>query len=68
MLRGIAIPVVLTGAQLPMAHPLSDGMENLRTALAMAASGAAGVFLAFDRKVMSGLPGGKDPHHRLRRL
>ena len=39
MLRGISIPVVLTGAQLPMAHPLSDGMENLRTALAMAASG-----------------------------
>ena len=37
-----------------MAHPLSDGMENLRTALAMAASGAAGVFLAFDRKVMLG--------------
>ena len=34
MLRGISIPVVLTGAQLPMAHPLSDGMENLRTALA----------------------------------
>ena len=54
MLRGISIPVVLTGAQLPMAHPLSDGMENLRTALAMAASGAAGVFLAFDRKVMLG--------------
>ena len=54
MLRGIAVPVVLTGAQLPMAHPLSDGMENLRTALAMAASGAAGVFLAFDRKVMLG--------------
>ena len=54
MLRGIAIPVVLTGAQLPMTHPLSDGMENLRTALAMAASGVAGVFLAFDRKVILG--------------
>ena len=54
MLRGISIPVVLTGAQLPMAHPLSDGMENLRTALAMAASGVPGVFLAFDRKVMLG--------------
>ena len=54
MLRGIAIPVLLTGAQLPMAHPLSDGMENLRTALAMAASGTAGVFLAFDRKVILG--------------
>ena len=54
MLRGISIPVVLTGAQLPMTHPLSDGMENLRTALAMAASGTAGVFLAFDRKVILG--------------
>ena len=41
MLRGISIPVVLTGAQLPMTHPLSDGLENLRTALAMAASGVA---------------------------
>ena len=54
MLRGISLPVVLTGAQLPMNHPLSDGMENLRTALAMAASGVAGVFLAFDRKVILG--------------
>ncbi len=54
MLRGISIPVVLTGAQLPMTHPLSDGMENLRTALAMAASKVAGVFLAFDRKVILG--------------
>ena len=54
MLLGIPIPVVLTGAQLPMTHPLSDGPENLRTALAMAASGTAGVFLAFDRKVILG--------------
>ena len=38
MLRGISIPVVLTGAQLPMAHPLSAGMENLRTALALGLS------------------------------
>lgn len=54
MLQGIGLPVVLTGAQLPITHPLTDGLENLRTALAMAASGAAGVFLAFDRKVMLG--------------
>ena len=54
MLLGIPIPVVLTGSQLPMTHPLSDGPENLRTALAMAASGTAGVFLAFDRKVILG--------------
>lgn len=54
MLQGIRIPVVLTGSQLPMGHPLTDGLENLRTALAMAASAVPGVFLAFDRKVMLG--------------
>ncbi len=54
MLLGIAIPVVLTGAQLPMTHPLTDGLENLRTALAMAASGTAGVFLAFNRRIILG--------------
>lgn len=54
MVQNIPIPVVLTGAQLPIEHPLSDGLDNLRTAFAMAASGCPGVFLAFDRKVMLG--------------
>ena len=54
MLLGISIPVVLTGAQLPIDHPLTDGLDNLRTAFSMAASGHPGVFLAFDRKVMLG--------------
>ncbi len=54
MLQGIDMPVVLTGSQLPIAHPLSDGYENLRCAFAMAASGVPGVFVAFDRKVMLG--------------
>lgn len=54
MLRGIQIPVVLTGAQLPIDHPLTDGLENLRTAFAMAASGQGGIFVAFDRKVILG--------------
>lgn len=53
-LRGITIPVVLTGAQLPIEHPLTDALENVRTAFAMAASAAAGVFVAFDRKVILG--------------
>ncbi len=30
MLRNIPIPVVLTGSQLPILHPLTDGVENLR--------------------------------------
>ena len=54
MVRGINIPVVLTGAQLPIDHPLTDGLDNLRTAFAMAAAGYPGVFLAFDRKVSLG--------------
>lgn len=54
MVQNIPIPVVLTGAQLPIEHPLSDGLDNLRTAFAMAASGYPGVFLAFNRKVMLG--------------
>ena len=54
MLRGIPIPVVLTGSQLPIEHPLTDALENLRIAFAMACSGAAGVFVAFDRKVILG--------------
>ena len=54
MLPNIDIPVVFTGSQLPLTDMLSDGPDNLRTAFAMAASGAPGVFLAFDRKVMLG--------------
>ena len=54
MLPGVDLPVVFTGSQLPLADVLSDGPDNLRTAFAMAASGHAGVFLAFDRKVMLG--------------
>ena len=54
MLLHIPIPVVLTGAQLSIDHPLTDALENLRVALAMAASGLPGVFVAFDRKVIRG--------------
>lgn len=54
MLRDIPIPVVLTGSQLPIEHPLTDAQENLRIAFAMACSGVPGIFVAFDRKVMLG--------------
>ena len=54
MLPGLDKPVVFTGSQLPLTDLLSDGPDNLRTAFAMAASGQAGVFVAFDRKVMLG--------------
>lgn len=54
LLRNIPIPVVLTGSQLPLLHPLTDAMDNLRAAFAMAASGAPGVFVAFNRKIILG--------------
>lgn len=54
ILQNIPIPVVVTGSQLPMTHPLSDAMDNLRSAIAMAASKTAGIFLAFNRKILLG--------------
>lgn len=54
MLRNLPIPVVLTGSQLPIQHPLTDGVENLRSAFAMATSGRPGVFVAFNRKIILG--------------
>ena len=54
MLPGLDLPVVLTGSQLPIEHPLTDGLDNLRTAFAMAASGVRGVYIAFDRKIILG--------------
>ncbi|WP_028235288.1 asparaginase [Pseudobutyrivibrio sp. MD2005] len=54
MLQNINIPVVITGSQLSITNPVADAMENLRCAIHMAASGRAGVFVAFNRKVMLG--------------
>lgn len=54
MLRNLPIPVVLTGSQLPLEHPLSDGFDNIRCAFAMAKSGVSGVYVAFNRKIIRG--------------
>lgn len=54
MLQNIDLPIVITGSQLPIFHPLSDAPDNLRTAFAMAVSGVRGVFVAFNRKVLLG--------------
>lgn len=54
MLLGIKIPVVITGSQLPVDHPLTDAITNLFTAFEMANSGVAGVFIAFDRQILLG--------------
>lgn len=54
MLRGIPIPVVITGSQLSISNPVADALENLRAAIFMAASGQTGVFVAFNRKIILG--------------
>ena len=54
MLQNINIPIVITGSQLSITNPVADAMENLRCAIHIASSGRAGVFVAFNRKVMLG--------------
>ncbi len=54
MVQNPNIPIVFTGSQLPIKHPLSDAVDNLRCAFAMAKSKVKGIFLAFNRKIMFG--------------
>ena len=55
MLSGVGKPVILTGSQLPMGAELTDARQNLRHAFAAAASGTPGVYVCFDRKLISGV-------------
>ncbi len=54
MIQNPNVPIVFTGSQLPITHPLTDAILNLRCALEMAKSGVNGVFIAFDRKIILG--------------
>ena len=54
MLLNIDIPVVITGSQLNLTHPVADALENCRLAFHMAASGCPGVFVAFNRRIILG--------------
>lgn len=54
MIQNPSIPVVFTGSQLPISHPLTDAIANLRYALTMALSKTNGIYLAFDRKIILG--------------
>lgn len=54
MIQRPSIPIVFTGSQLPMHHPLTDAYDNLNAAIVMAKSGIQGIFLAFNRKIMIG--------------
>lgn len=54
MLRNPAIPIVLTGSQMPIDNMLTDARNNLYTAFAAIDAGIAGVSVAFNRRIMRG--------------
>ena len=54
MLAGVPKPVILTGSQLPLLHPLTDARGNLRHALAAATQPVGGVYVCFDYRLISG--------------
>lgn len=55
MLAGVGKPVILTGSQLPITDPLTDGRLNLLRAFCAAASGVAGVYVSFHDRLISGV-------------
>ena len=54
MLRGVPVPIVLTGAQYPAVYPNSDGRRNLLDAVTAASSLPGGVYVCFGGSVMLG--------------
>ena len=54
ILRGIPVPVVLTGAQYPAVYPNSDGRRNLADAVNAATSLPGGVYICFGGSVILG--------------
>lgn len=52
MLKNLPIPLIITGSQLPLIHPLSDGVDNIRTAFQAVQQQIQGVYICFDRKIM----------------
>ena len=55
MLAGVGKPVLLTGSQLPLTHPLSDARQNLLTAFTAAMQGVSGVYVCFGNAIISGV-------------
>ncbi len=55
ILCGHEKPVIFTGAQLPITHPLSDAVPNLHCAFAAALYGVAGTYVVFHQKIISGV-------------
>lgn len=55
MLKNLGKPVVLTGSQLPIEAPGTDGKKNLSDAIRFACEGVPGVYLVFDGAVIDGM-------------
>lgn len=55
MLAGVGKPVILTGSQLPLSHPLTDARLNLLRAFTAAMAGVPGVYVCFHDKLISGV-------------
>jgi len=55
MLRGLSLPVTLTGSQIPYENPYSDALSNLVTAVAAVENGITGVTVSFRGKVIDGV-------------
>ncbi|MGI6574841.1 MAG: asparaginase [bacterium] len=54
MLPDVPLPVVLTGAQIPIHDPQSDGPKNLTDALLVAMAGHPGISLVFNGQIIKG--------------
>ena len=55
MLAGAGKPVILTGSQLPLSHPLTDARLNLLRAFTAALEGVPGVDVCFHDRLISGV-------------
>lgn len=54
LLKGLSKPVVLTGSQYSLVDSTTDAIQNLNDALQFACEDLAGVFIAFDGKLING--------------
>lgn len=54
MIRNLSKPVILTGAQLPIEAPGTDGISNLLQAFRVASSGLPGVYIVFNGRIIRG--------------
>lgn len=54
MLQNINKPVILTGSQLPIEDPKTDGTKNIYHSFLTAVHGIPGVYIVFDGKIIRG--------------